>query len=45
MSERELALAMLRLIEGQKMVVEGGGAAGLAALLPGGALDRDDIET
>ena len=43
-SERDLALAMLRLIEEQKMVVEGGGAAGLAALLPGAALDRPDIK-
>ena len=43
-SERELALAMLRLVESQKSIVEGGGAAGLAALLPGGALDRDTIK-
>lgn len=38
-SERDLAIAMLRLVEGQKAVVEGGGAAGLAALLPGAPLD------
>lgn len=38
-TERELSLAMLRLVEMQKAVVEGGGAAGLAALLPGAALD------
>jgi threonine dehydratase len=34
----------LRLIENEKIVVEGGGAAGLAALLPGGALDRADLK-
>ena len=39
MTERELSIAMLRLIEGDKTVVEGGGAAGLAALLPGAPLD------
>lgn len=43
-TEREIALAMLRLVEQQKMVVEGGGAAGLAALLPGAALDRADLK-
>mmetsp|Transcript_76240 Transcript_76240/g.217846 ORF Transcript_76240/g.217846 Transcript_76240/m.217846 type:complete len:405 (-) Transcript_76240:1396-2610(-) len=36
--EHEIALAMLRLIESEKLVVEGGGAAGLAAILPGGPL-------
>ena len=35
-SENDVSLAVLRLIEGQKMIVEGGGATGLAALLPGG---------
>lgn len=34
-SEAAIALAVLRLIEGEKLVSEGGGAAGLAALLPG----------
>jgi threonine dehydratase len=38
-TERSIALAVLRLIEMEKYVVEGGGAAGLAALLPGGPLD------
>ena len=33
--ERYIALAVLRLLEGQKTVCEGGGAAGLAALLAG----------
>jgi threonine dehydratase len=43
-TERELSIAMLRLVEGQKAVVEGGGAAGLAALLPGAALDRPRLK-
>lgn len=43
-SEKEISLAVLRLIENEKMVVEGGGAAGLAALLPGGALDRPELK-
>jgi len=42
--ECDVALGVLRLVEGEKMVVEGGGAAGLAALLPGGPLDRDDLK-
>ncbi|KAG7356569.1 threonine dehydratase [Nitzschia inconspicua] len=42
--EREISLAVLRLIENEKMVVEGGGAAGLAALLPGGPLDRPEMK-
>jgi threonine dehydratase len=37
-SERLIALAMLRLIEMDKLVVEGGGATGLAAVIPGGPL-------
>lgn len=37
-SERSLSLAMLCLIENEKIVVEGGGAAALAAILPGGDL-------
>jgi len=32
-SEKQISLAVLRLIENEKMVVEGGGACGLAALL------------
>jgi len=43
-TEKEISLAVLRLIENEKVVVEGGGAAGLAALLPGGALDRADMK-
>lgn len=43
-TEKEIALAVLRLLENEKIVVEGGGAAGLAALLPGGALDRADMK-
>ena len=42
--ERDVALGVLRLVEGEKMVVEGGGATGLAALLPGGPLDRPDLK-
>lgn len=33
-SEKEISLSVLRLIENEKVVVEGGGASGLAALLP-----------
>jgi len=40
-SEAKVALAVLRLVEHEKAVVEGGGAAGLAALLPGGSLFND----
>jgi threonine dehydratase len=43
-TEKEIALAVLRLLENEKIVVEGGGAAGLAALLPGGILDRADMK-
>lgn len=43
-TEREISLAVLRLIENEKVVVEGGGASGLAALLPGGQLDRPDLK-
>jgi len=42
--EKDVALAVLRLVEHEKTVVEGGGAAGLAALLPGGPLDRPDLK-
>lgn len=37
-SEKMIALSMLRLIEMDKLVVEGGGAAALAAVIPGGPL-------
>jgi threonine dehydratase len=43
-SEKQISLAVLRLLENEKFVVEGGGAAGLAALLPGGSLDRADMK-
>ncbi|GMI40318.1 hypothetical protein TeGR_g2458, partial [Tetraparma gracilis] len=41
-TERDCALACLRLIEHEKMVVEGAGALGLAPILPGGALDTPE---
>lgn len=40
-SERMIALAVLRCAETEKLTVEGGGATGLAALLPGGALHKE----
>ena len=43
-SEKCISLAVLRLIENEKVVVEGGGAVGLAALMPGGPLDRPDMK-
>ncbi|EED92053.1 predicted protein, partial [Thalassiosira pseudonana CCMP1335] len=43
-TEKEVSLAILRLIENEKMVVEGGGATGLAALLPGAKLDRPELK-
>jgi threonine dehydratase len=43
-TEKQISLAVLRLIENEKIVVEGGGCAGLAALLPGAALDRQDLK-
>jgi len=43
-TEKEVSLAILRLIENEKMVVEGGGASGLAALLPGAQLDRPELK-
>ena len=43
-TEKEISLAVLRLVENEKTIVEGGGASGLAALLPGGALDRPDLK-
>jgi threonine dehydratase len=43
-SELLIAQAVLRLVESEKLICEGGGAAGLAGLLPGGPLDRPDIK-
>lgn len=43
-TEKQISIAMLRLIENEKMIVEGGGAAGLSALLPGGRLDRPELK-
>lgn len=43
-SEKMLAVAVLRILEHEKAVVEGGGAAGLAALLPGGPLDIPELK-
>jgi threonine dehydratase len=37
-SEKHIAIAILRLIEVDKLVVEGGGAIALAAIMPGGPL-------
>lgn len=37
-SEMMIAIAVLRLLEQEKVICEGGGAAGIAALLPGGPL-------
>eukprot|EP00457_Paulinella_chromatophora_P007506 gb/GEZN01007529.1/.p1 GENE.gb/GEZN01007529.1/~~gb/GEZN01007529.1/.p1 ORF type:complete len:480 (+),score=57.65 gb/GEZN01007529.1/:15-1454(+) len=37
-NEKEIALAILRLVEHEKAIVEGAGAIGLGALLPGGPL-------
>ena len=42
--EKMIALAMLRLLENERCVVEGGGATGLAALLPGGPLDLPEYK-
>ena len=43
-NEKQISLAVLRLIENEKIVVEGGGCSGLAALLPGSTLDRADLK-
>ena len=43
-TEKEIAVACLRLIENEKMVVEGGGATGLTAILPGGPLDVPEMK-
>ena len=40
----KVAQAVLRLVETEKVVCEGGGAAGLSALLPGGPLDRSELK-
>ena len=39
-NETSIAIALLRLLEVEKIVAEGGGGAGLAAILPGGPLYR-----
>ncbi|GMI07030.1 hypothetical protein TrRE_jg3487 [Triparma retinervis] len=41
-TEREIAIACLRLIENEKLVVEGGGAIGLTPILPGGPMDTPE---
>jgi len=43
-SESKVALAILRLLEHEKAVIEGGGAVGVAALLPGGPLDVPELK-
>eukprot|EP00286_Rhodomonas_abbreviata_P028891 CAMPEP_0181312194 /NCGR_PEP_ID=MMETSP1101-20121128/13560_1 /TAXON_ID=46948 /ORGANISM="Rhodomonas abbreviata, Strain Caron Lab Isolate" /LENGTH=552 /DNA_ID=CAMNT_0023419015 /DNA_START=156 /DNA_END=1814 /DNA_ORIENTATION=+ len=43
-SEKQVALAILRLLEHEKAVIEGGGAVGVAALLPGGPLDVPELK-
>lgn len=43
-SEKLIALAVLRLLEMEKYVVEGGGATGLAAILPGGPLNIPELK-
>ena len=43
-SEKYIALAVLRLLEIEKFVVEGGGATGLAAILPGGPLNTPALK-
>lgn len=43
-SEKYIALAVLRLLEIEKYVVEGGGASGLAAILPGGPLNTPALK-
>jgi threonine dehydratase len=39
-SEGLISLAVLRCLELEKMIIEGGGVVGLAAILPGGPLFR-----
>ncbi|CAM9835780.1 unnamed protein product [Discosporangium mesarthrocarpum] len=43
-SEKLIALSVLRLLETEKYVVEGGGSTGLAGILPGGPLDRPELK-
>lgn len=43
-NEGQIAQAVLRLVEAEKVICEGGGATGLAGLLPGGPLDRPDLK-
>mmetsp|Transcript_10563 Transcript_10563/g.31883 ORF Transcript_10563/g.31883 Transcript_10563/m.31883 type:complete len:380 (-) Transcript_10563:85-1224(-) len=42
--ELMVAKAVLRLVEAEKIICEGGGATGLAGLLPGGPLDRPELK-
>uniref|UniRef100_A0A7S2UXC5 Serine racemase n=1 Tax=Fibrocapsa japonica TaxID=94617 RepID=A0A7S2UXC5_9STRA len=42
--EKQIALAVLRLVENEHCVVEGGGATGLAGILPGGPLDIPELK-
>jgi threonine dehydratase len=42
--EKMISLSLLRLIENEHSVVEGGGAAGVAGILPGGPLDRPELK-
>ena len=39
--ESDVALSVLRLLENEKVIVEGGGATGLAAILPGGPMHKE----
>mmetsp|Transcript_12128 Transcript_12128/g.28567 ORF Transcript_12128/g.28567 Transcript_12128/m.28567 type:complete len:555 (+) Transcript_12128:199-1863(+) len=43
-SEKQVAISILRLLEHEKAVIEGGGAVGVAALLPGGPLDIPELK-
>ena len=43
-SEKEIAVACLRLVENEKVTVEGGGCTGLTAILPGGPLDKPEYK-
>lgn len=42
--EKMISLSLIRLIENEHSVVEGGGAAGVAGILPGGPLDRPELK-
>ena len=37
----DVAQSVLRLLENEKVIVEGGGATGLAAILPGGPMHKE----